>query len=98
MRWRRRELANPPEGEPMRWLGLSAQGATLADRLRDLAEVIVELVVASGQPVHARLRDRAGIEVRMRRRGSLVIEPVEDEHRHARRKPRSEVARQLELV
>ena len=69
-----------------------------ADYLRHVGEVIVQLVVPPRQQVQLCLWDRAGIQVSMRRRDSLVLESVKHMHWHALRQPRAEVARQLELV
>src|SRR6266705_3521731 len=69
-----------------------------ADRLSHFAQVVVQLMIPPGQLVHLRLRDRQGIQAGMRRRGGLVLEPVEHMHRHAWWQPRAELARQLELV
>src|SRR5215471_999712 len=50
------------------------------------------------QLVHLRLRDGQGIEVGMRRRGSLVPYSVEHIHPRTWRQLRAEVTRELELV
>jgi hypothetical protein len=55
-------------------------------------------MIASGQLVQLRLRDRPGIQAGMRGRGGLVPKPVEHMHRHTWEQPRAEAAGQLELL
>ena len=55
-------------------------------------------MIAPGQQMYLRLRDRQSIQAGMRRRGGLVLEPVEYMHPHTWWQPCAEVARQLELV
>ena len=79
----------------------STQSLRLAQRLdhrRDLRQVVAELMIAPGYQMDPRLRDHAGVEVDMRWRNGLVLEPVEQVHGHAVGQPCTEVARHLELV
>src|SRR5215469_3087340 len=66
--------------------------------LSHFAHVVVQLMIPPRQLVHLRLRDGQGIEVGMRRRGSLVPYSVEHIHPRTWRQLRAEVTRQLELV
>lgn len=64
----------------------------------DLSEIVIELMISAGQPMQLRLRDRSRVQVDVIPRHGLIIEPVEQVHRHALRQPRTEVAGQVELV
>ena len=64
-----------------------------ANCLSHVAQVVVQLMIPPGEPVHLRLRDGQGIQVGVRRRGSLVPESVEHMHPRTWRQLRAEVAR-----
>ena len=55
-------------------------------------------MIASGQPMHLRLRDCGRVQVGVRRRDLVVREPVEHLDRNAGREERAEVATHLEFL
>ena len=64
------------------WLACGSR-VVRTDRLRDLAQVVVQLMIAPGQPVQPSLRDGAGVQISMRRWRGLVPQPMEHVHRRS---------------
>jgi hypothetical protein len=66
-----------------------ASGFKGQDRRGDLRQITVELVVAARQTMDARLRNRACIEVQMRRWRDFIIKPLRKMDRDILRKART---------
>jgi hypothetical protein len=76
----------------------SESGFKRPDRRTDLSQIIIELMIAAGQPVDASLRNRARIQIGVRGRRGFVLEPMVEMDGDASRKPRAKVARQLQIL
>src|SRR5687768_10570519 len=70
----------------------------LLHNFRNLAEVVVELVVATGQAMDLGLRNRLSVKVGMWRRHDLVPRSMKQMDRNAGGKPHTEVAFRCDVV
>jgi hypothetical protein len=68
------------------------------DRSCDFPQIIVELVVATRQALDVSLRNRACVELDMRRRRNFIAKPVIEMDRDVFRKARTKLRRELQIV
>lgn len=68
------------------------------DRRCDFPQIIIELMVAARQAMDASLRNRACVELDMRRWRDFILKPMIEMDGDAFRKARTKVMRELKIV